>query len=80
MDKIKREIIKADNLDPKDSIFELESGEFIYCGGWNGEKWFNCFHCFESGYPVDSNESYFEVSPVYKKVDEDQFDLEGLEF
>lgn len=55
-----------------ENIIEIEQYGMVFLDGWNGYTWNKCFRCIKTGYPVDKNEDYMELEPVYEPVDEDE--------
>ena len=49
----------------------------INFNNWNGEKYFNCFEVAEN--LIDIIKKNIEVKPIYKQVNDEDFELVGYE-
>lgn len=53
-------------------------GSVYALSGWNGEKYLNCWKCTGEGY-MDASEEEYEITPVYREVSEDEFEVIGYD-
>jgi len=63
-----------------DSSIELVEidGEVYALGGWNGERYGNCWKC-TGKYNMEASEEEYEIMPIYEKIDEDEYEIIGYE-
>ena len=60
-------------------IVELANGRRYAFGGWNGEKYYDAYEVDKCGIAVNPQAPALTISPVYKKIDEDEFEIVDYE-
>ena len=56
------------------------NGEFFALNDWNGEKWLNAWKVKDkNGYDILENGKKYEVTPIYKEIAEEEFEIIGVE-
>lgn len=58
----------------------ISNGDKFYAlYGWNGEKFYDCFEVEDKYGIATDNDEKFCFKPIYKEIDEDQYEIIGYE-
>ena len=60
-------------------IVELENGKRYALSAWNGERFFDAYEVDECGIAVNPQATALTISPVYKQVGDDEFEIVDYE-